>query len=99
MIIAGPPAELNMEGFSHAKNWLENAIETPEVRGGDCPIRGWDSVAGVVMLSGYDEIPRLGVKLTKCMAGVGQQVAQTEYSAGGIKKVSKKEEQEETPAW
>lgn len=63
MIIAGPPDELNMEGFSHAKNWLENAIGTPEVRGGDCPIRGWDSVAGVVLLSGYSEIPRLGVQL------------------------------------
>ncbi|TET12711.1 MAG: hypothetical protein E3J81_10325 [Dehalococcoidia bacterium] len=63
MIIAGPPEELNMEGFSHAKNWLENAIATSEVRGGDCPIRGWDSVAGVVMLSGYSEIPRLGVQL------------------------------------
>ncbi|MEE8372609.1 MAG: hypothetical protein V3R87_02585, partial [Dehalococcoidia bacterium] len=37
-------------------------------RGGDCPIRGWDSVAGVVMLSGYSEIPRLGIKL-KSMAG------------------------------
>lgn len=68
MIIAGPPAELNMEGFSHAKNWLENQIATSEVRGGDFPIRGWDSVAGVVLLSGYDEIPRLGVRL-KSMAG------------------------------
>lgn len=69
MIIAGPPSELNMEGFSHAKNWLENAIATSEVRGGDFPIRGWDSVAGVVLLSGYSEIPRLDVKL-KSMAGV-----------------------------
>ncbi len=63
MIIAGPPDELSMEGFSHAKNWLENAIATAEVRGGDCPIRGWDSVAAAVLLSGYSEIPRLGVKL------------------------------------
>jgi len=63
MIIAGPPDELNMEGFSHAKAWLENAIATSEVRGGDCPIRGWDSVAAAVLLSGYSEIPRLGVKL------------------------------------
>ena len=63
MIIAGPPDELNMEGFSHAKSWLENAISTAEVRGGDCPIKGWDSVAGLVLLSGFDEIPRLDVKL------------------------------------
>ncbi len=83
MIVAGPPSELNMEGFSHAKNWLENAIATPEVRGGDCPIRGWDSIAGVVMLSGYDEIPRLGVKLKRSMAGVGTEVAQ--LSVGGTK--------------
>jgi tubulin-like protein CetZ len=63
MIIAGPPDQLNMEGFSQAKSWLEGAISTAEVRGGDCPIRGWDSVAGLVMLSGYNEIPRLGVRL------------------------------------
>jgi cell division GTPase FtsZ len=69
MIIAGPPRELNMEGFSHAKNWLESAIASREVRGGDCPIRGWDSIAGVVMLAGYDEIPRLGVQM-KSMAGI-----------------------------
>lgn len=63
MIIAGPPDELNMEGFSHAKSWLESSIATAEVRGGDCPIKGWDSVAGVVMLSGFTEIPRLGVSI------------------------------------
>lgn len=67
MIIAGPPNELNMEGFSHAKNWLENAIATSEVRGGDCPIPGWDAVAGLVLLSGYNEIPRLGVRLSTGM--------------------------------
>jgi cell division GTPase FtsZ len=63
MIIAGPPDELNMEGFNHAKEWLENSIATTEVRGGDCPIGGWDRVAAAVLLSGYSEIPRLGVKL------------------------------------
>jgi cell division GTPase FtsZ len=63
MIIAGPPDELNMEGFSHAKSWLESSIGTPEVRGGDCPIKGWDSVAGLVLLSGFTEIPRLGVNM------------------------------------
>ena len=35
MIVTGPPDELNMEGFSHAKSWLENSIATSEVRGGD----------------------------------------------------------------
>ena len=63
MILAGPPDELNMEGFNHAKEWLENSIATTEVRGGDCPIGGWDRVAAAVLLSGYSEIPRLGVKL------------------------------------
>jgi cell division GTPase FtsZ len=65
MIVAGPPDELNTEGFSHAKSWLEKSIATNEVRGGDYPIRGWDSVAAMVLLSGYSEIPRLGVKLQK----------------------------------
>ena len=68
MIIAGPPDELNMEGFSHAKSWLEDSIATSEVRGGDCPIRGWDSVAAVVLLSGYSESTRLGVRLKSKVA-------------------------------
>lgn len=68
MLIAGPPNELNMEGFSHAKNWLESAIATTEVRGGDYPIRGWDAVAGVVLLSGLYDIPRLGVRLKEAEA-------------------------------
>jgi cell division GTPase FtsZ len=80
MIIAGPPDELSMEGFSHAKSWLENAIATSEVRGGDCPIRGWDSVAAAVLLSGYSEIPRLGVKL--------QSMPATENKAKGNKEDS-----------
>lgn len=63
MIIAGPPDQLNMEGFSYAKSWLESSIATTEVRGGDFPVPGWDSVAAVVMLAGYTEIPRLGVAI------------------------------------
>ena len=71
MLIAGPPDELNMEGFSHAKSWLESSIATPEVRGGDCPIRGWDSVAGLVLLSGYTDVPRLGVSINNVKAQAG----------------------------
>jgi len=78
MIIAGPPDELNMEGFSHAKSWLESSISTAEVRGGDCPIRGWDTVAGMVMLSGYAEIPRLGVRLNNVKAPAGMQLPRQE---------------------
>ncbi len=78
MIIAGPPDELNMEGFSHAKSWLESSIATHEVRGGDCPIRGWDSVAGVVMLSGYTSIPRLGVSINNVKPPVNIKVSTVE---------------------
>lgn len=78
MIIAGPPDELNMEGFSHAKSWLESSISTPEVRGGDCPIKGWDMVAGVVMLSGYSEIPRLGVSINNVKPPVSMKASAVE---------------------
>ncbi|MEE8471052.1 MAG: tubulin/FtsZ family protein [Dehalococcoidia bacterium] len=106
MIIAGPPDELNMEGFSHAKNWLENAIATSEVRGGDFPIRGWDSVAGVVLLSGYSEIARLNVKL-KSMAeeAVSEDVAPKEAVSktrdNGTKgrKTPPTDDEEVTTAW
>jgi cell division GTPase FtsZ len=78
MIIAGPPDELNMEGFSHAKSWLESSISTPEVRGGDCPIKGWDMVAGVVMLAGYTEIPRLGVSINNVKPPVSMKASAVE---------------------
>ena len=81
MIIAGPPDELNMEGFSHAKSWLESSIATAEVRGGDCPIKGWDSVAGVVMLSGFTEIPRLGVSINNVKPPTSMKASAMEYGA------------------
>ena len=78
MIIAGPPDELNMEGFSHAKSWLESSIGTPEVRGGDCPIKGWDSVAGLVLLSGFTEIPRLGVTMNNVKSATSMKASAVE---------------------
>ncbi|MCJ7521686.1 MAG: tubulin/FtsZ family protein [Dehalococcoidia bacterium] len=78
MIIAGSPDELNMEGFSHAKSWLESSISTPEVRGGDCPIKGWDMVAGVVLLAGYTEIPRLGVSINNVKPPVSMKASAIE---------------------
>ncbi len=78
MIIAGPPDELNMEGFSHAKSWLESSIGTPEVRGGDCPIKGWDSVAGLVLLSGFTEIPRLGVNMNNVKSATSMKASAVE---------------------
>lgn len=64
MLLAGPPKEINMEGFSQAKGWLQEYIgDTAEIRGGDYPLPHVDELSGIVLLAGFEEIPRLGLKL------------------------------------
>ena len=58
MLIAGPQKEINVEGFSRARNWLEEATKTMEIRGGDYPVGG-DHLHGVVLFSGMEDLPRL----------------------------------------
>ena len=64
MLLSGPPAEINMEGFSQGKAWLQNYLgNSAEIRGGDYPLPRVDELSGIVMLAGLKEIPRLGLKL------------------------------------
>lgn len=66
MLVAGPSDQLNMEGFSQAKGWLQNYVEdSAEIRGGDYPLNNVDELSGIVLLAGFQEIPRLGVKLNR----------------------------------
>ncbi|MFP4641803.1 MAG: cell division protein [Dehalococcoidia bacterium] len=65
MLIAGPSGQLNMEGFSQAKSWLQNYIgESGEIRGGDYPLENVNELSGIVMLAGITEIPRIGLSLS-----------------------------------
>ena len=64
MLLSGPPNQLNMEGFSQGKGWLQNYIgETAEIRGGDYPLPHTDEISASVLIAGIKEVPRLGLNL------------------------------------
>jgi len=59
VVVAGPPELLSRQGAEKARNWLEDATGTMEVRGGDFPVPDADEVAAAVVLSGVTDVPRV----------------------------------------
>ncbi|WP_284012861.1 tubulin/FtsZ family protein [Halobaculum litoreum] len=59
VVVSGPPETLSRKGVEDARAWLEETTGTPEVRGGDYPLRDTDHLAAVVLLGGVTEAPRL----------------------------------------
>ncbi len=59
LVASGPPAYLNRKGVEKGRKWLEEQTGSMEVRGGDYPVDDADQVAGVVLLSGVSEVPRV----------------------------------------
>jgi cell division GTPase FtsZ len=59
LVAGGPPDALNRKGIERGRKWLEEQTGSMEVRGGDYPIPGSDSVAGVVLFSGVHQVPRV----------------------------------------
>ena len=57
--MSGPPEDLDREGIEMGRKFLEEAVWGTEVRGGDYPIPGSKQLAGVVLLSGLVNIPRV----------------------------------------
>lgn len=70
-VVSGPPAYLSRKGIDDAREWLEQATGCMEIRAGDYPIRETDYVAGLTMLSGVTNIPR--VKELQAIAVEAQQ--------------------------
>jgi cell division GTPase FtsZ len=58
-VASGPSRYLNRKGIEKGRKWLERETESMEVRGGDYPVADADHVAGVVLLSGVSEVPRV----------------------------------------
>jgi cell division GTPase FtsZ len=59
LVMSGPPKYLNRKGIERGRKWLEEQTGSMEVRGGDYPVSGSRYVAGVVLLSGATNIPRI----------------------------------------
>jgi len=59
IVIAGRPSCLNRKGVEESRQWLEQQVETNEIRGGDYPIPGSKYVASAVLLSGITNVPRI----------------------------------------
>ena len=59
VVVSGPPAYLSRRGIERARTWIEEETGTMEVRGGDYPVPDSDYVAGVVLLSGVYDVPRI----------------------------------------
>ncbi|AFK19949.2 MULTISPECIES: tubulin/FtsZ family protein [Haloferax] len=59
LVLAGPPEHLNRKGIERGRKWIEEQTGSMEVRGGDYPIPGAGKVAGVILLSGVTNVPRI----------------------------------------
>ncbi len=59
LVMAGPPNHLNRKGIERGRKWLEEQTGSMEVRGGDYPVTGSGFVAGVILLSGVTNVPRI----------------------------------------
>ena len=59
LVMSGPPKYLNRKGIERGRKWLEEQTGSMEVRGGDYPVSEAGFVAGVILLSGVTDVPRL----------------------------------------
>ncbi len=60
VLIAGPSHELSMKGYMTVRKWIDRSIAGLETRSGDYPVTSTKFVAIIVMLSGLENIPRIG---------------------------------------
>jgi cell division GTPase FtsZ len=59
LVMSGPPQHLNRKGVERGRKWLEEQTGSMEVRGGDYPVPDSGYVAGVILLSGVHNVPRI----------------------------------------
>ena len=58
-VFAGPPAWLIRDAITDGRRWLEDELQSPEIRSGDVPTPDREEISVLVLLSGVTEIPRL----------------------------------------
>jgi len=60
ILVAGPTHELSMMGFMTVRKWIDRSIAGLETRSGDYPVVNTKNVAIIIMLTGLENIPRIG---------------------------------------
>ena len=60
ILIAGPTHELSMKGLMTVRKWIDRSIAGLETRFGDYPVMNTKNIAIIIMLSGLENIPRVG---------------------------------------
>lgn len=58
-IVAGPPEWLNRDAIADGRSWLEDELQSPEIRSGDVPIPNQSTLSVLVLCSGISDMPRL----------------------------------------
>lgn len=58
-VVAGPPEWLNRRAISDGRRWLTDELDLVEIRSGDAPRPGSDSMAVLVAIAGVSESERL----------------------------------------
>ena len=74
VLIAGPSHELSMKGYMTVRKWIDRSIAGIETRSGDYPVTSTRFVAIIVMLTGLENIPRIG-ELKEIRAQFNQRLA------------------------
>lgn len=58
-VFAGPPEWLNRDAVTDGRRWLEDELQSPEIRSGDVPTPDQALLSSLVVLSGVTDVPRL----------------------------------------
>jgi cell division GTPase FtsZ len=67
LVVAGRPAAIPRRGVERARSWLQEELDTMEVRGGDFPVDS-ERIAALVLLSGLEGSPRIREFMTRASA-------------------------------
>jgi cell division GTPase FtsZ len=67
LVVAGEPERLSRKGVEAARKWLEEELDSMQVRGGDVPMAS-DRIAALVLLGGVERSPRVQAFMERARA-------------------------------
>ncbi|WP_255196963.1 tubulin/FtsZ family protein [Halorarius litoreus] len=67
LIVAGRPDRISRKGVEAARSWLEDELDSMQVRGGDVPLQS-DRLAALVLLGGVERSPRVQAFMERARA-------------------------------